>query len=452
MHSNKTRDILVASLTLFAMFLGAGNLIFPPYVGAQAGQGWLIACLGFLMTGVGLPLLGTLTIAKLDGDPNRLFENGWMWMGRALNMLILLAIGPLFAIPRTAATTCELSVLPFLSDSVNQQTVFIMVCSLFFIITYLLSVSESKVMDAIGGILAPVLVVFLIITIILSIVRPIGKPQASVVEGSIFYYGFSSGYQTMDGIGSLVMSGAIAALVAQRGYQKKEAKGILRICAVVAGLLLAMVYGGYTWIGASGSGALRGFTERTAMLSHASMLIGGHIGKIMLAAIIFFACITTASGLTVTFAQYFCRLFKNKLSYKVWVLICVGFSFFISLIGVEGIIKLSVPVLEIIYPLCIVVILLHQAERFIFSRSGFKGAVVASLLYCLILALGHFSATQSINEAILDFLPLGKDGFGYLLPSAMGFAIGSTLERFNKQQGQEQSPSSQTKGEGKALV
>lgn len=433
MHSKKSRDVLVASLTLFAMFLGAGNLIFPPFVGAQSGNGWLIACLGFLMTGVGLPLLGTLTIAKLDGNPDLLFEGAWPWMGTVLNMLILLAVGPLFAIPRTAATTCELSVLPFLSPAINPRTVFVIVCSLFFLATYLLSVSQGKVMDAIGGILSPILVVFLVVSIFLSIVHPIGKPQPSVVPSGLFYYGFSSGYQTMDGIGSLVMSGAIAALVAQRGYQKKESQSILRSCALIAGLLLAMVYGGYTWIGASGSGELRQFTERTAMLSHASSLLGGNAGKIMLAAIIFFACITTASGLTVTFAQYFCKLFKNKLSYKAWVLICVGFSFFISLIGVEGIIKLSVPLLEVVYPLCIVVILLHQLGIPSFSRSGFKGAIISGLIYCLILALGYFNATKHISATILAVLPLGTAGFGYLLPALIGLIAGFILDTLQKQ-------------------
>lgn len=432
MEKSKARDTVLAGLTLFAMFLGAGNVIFPPYVGAMTGQGWMLAALGFILTAAGLPLLGTLTIARLGGEPNKLCARAWPAMSIMLIILILVMIGPLFAIPRTAATTMEMSVLPFLPEKFNAGMVGAAVSAVFFVLTYLLSVSEKRVMDAIGGVLSPLLVLFLFVSIAISVLKPIGVPPANSVQGNLFYYGFSNGYQTMDGIGSLVMGGTIAVFISQRGYSEKEVRHLLPRAALIAVLLLGMVYIGYTWIGASAGESLRGLTKRTEMLSRASLMLSGRFGQILLALIIFFACLTTASGLTVTFAQYFSRLLRNRLSYKMLCALVVFSSFGISLIGVEGIISLSVPVLEVIYPLCIVLIVLNLADRHIKSDSAFRGAVVGTLCVCLLLALRSLPALKQQGDRILALLPFGKDGFGYVVPALVGFVIGSICDARSK--------------------
>lgn len=424
MGNRRLRDTVIAGLTLFAMFLGAGNVIFPPYVGVMAGEKWGIAALGFVLTAAGLPLLGTLTIVKLGGAPDKLCARVWPKMGMALNILILIMIGPLFAIPRTAATTTELSVLPFLPDGANVVMVSTLMSVVFFAITYALSVSESRVMDMIGGVLSPLLVLFLLLSIALSILRPIGSPDENLVQGSVFYYGFSSGYQTMDGIGSLVMSGTIAAFIAQRGYSSKEGHGMLWKAAVIAAVLLGSVYVGYAWIGASGSKSLQDLSSRTAMLSRASLMLSGRFGQLLLAFIIFFACLTTASGLTVTFAQYFNHLSRGKISYRLLCALVVAVSFGISLIGVEGIISLSGPVLEVIYPLCIVLIVLNLMGRRIKSDSAFRGAVAGTLLVCAVLAMRSIEPLKPLGDRLLAILPFGSSGFGYVVPALAGFVIG----------------------------
>ncbi len=246
-----------------------------------------------------------------------------------------------------------------------------------------------------------------------------------MVQGSVFYYGFSSGYQTMDGIGSLVMSGTIAAFISQRGYGRAEGHGILVRAAIIAAALLGSVYLGYTWIGASGSGTLRELSSRTAMLSRASLMLSGHFGRILLALVIFFACLTTSSGLTVTFAQYFSRLSRGKVSYRLLCAIVVAISFGISLVGVEGIISISGPVLEVIYPLCIVLIALNLLSKYIKSDGAFRGAVIGTLLVCAVLAARAIGPLKPLGDHILDLLPFGGSGFGYVVPAAVGFALGS---------------------------
>lgn len=418
------RDVTLAGFMLFAMFLGAGNVIFPPYVGMQTGSRWVLAALGFILTGAGLPLLGTLAVAKKGGDSNRLCDRAWPMLSKVLNILILFMIGPLFAIPRTAATTCEMSVVPFLPEGSNLKMVFVAVSAVFFILTYFLSMSGGKAMDAIGGVLSPMLIVFLFVTIVLSIVRPIGVPEESAITSGLFYHGVSSGYQTMDGIGSIVMGGAVASLLLDKGYSEREAKKMLPFSAVIAGVFLASVYGGYMWIGASGTSVLRAFTNRTAMLSHASFLIAGRHGQILLALIIFFACLTTSSGLVITFSDYFFSLLKGKISRRALTLFAIAVSFFISLIGVEGIISLSVPVLEVIYPLCIVLIILNLMGRAVPSDGAFRGALIGVMLLMPVLAMQYIPSLASLAQRVLNALPLGEHGFAYLPLAAAGFFMG----------------------------
>lgn len=424
MKKRQFLDVLIAGLALFAMFLGAGNIIFPPFVGVQAGSKWPLVGLGFLMTAAGLPLLGTLALAKLGGDSNRLCERAWPVMGKVLNTLIIIIIGPLFAIPRTAATTFELGLLPFLPENFPVKTVFFAVSAVFFLITWLLSQSEGKVLNAIGGVLAPILIVLLFASILLSILRPISTPSAPLLKEGFFYFGFSSGYQTMDGIGSLVMSGTIASLLFQKGYDKSQSRQLIAPIAFIAGLLLSAVYLGFLWIGASAGDTLSGIQGRTAMLSHAIGLLAGNYGRVLLAVIIFFACLTTSSGLVVTFANYFHRLLGGRVGYKTLVTLCTLISFALSLIGVEGIIRLSEPVLIVIYPICIVLVLLNLFSSRIRYDQAFRGALAGTMLVSLVLLLKLIPPVRPYAEAFISWLPLGSAGFGYLLPAVLGYAIG----------------------------
>lgn len=424
MSNKRTRDIVVSGLMLFAMFLGAGNVIFPPYVGAQTGSLWAWAAVGFLITGAGLPLLGTLAVSKAGGDSNRLCDKAWPGLSKFLNVLILLMIGPLFAIPRTAATTTEMSVLPFLPEGMDQKLVFTIVSALFFLITYFLTRSSAKGLDRMGSILSPLLVLFLFITIVISIVKPIGTPAPSVVQEGMFYYGVRSGYHTMDGLGSIVMGGAVAFYITEKGYSREQLKRMLPKSALIAGILLGTVYLGYIWIGASGSAQLAGNSDRTALLSQASLLLAGRLGQVLLALIIFFACLTTAAGLVITFSEYFADLCGRRVNVKQWTVISILFSFFISLIGVEGIISLSGPVLEIIYPLVVVLILLNLFTDAIRSHRAFKGALIGSMCTLPLYTLLQISPTRQLALDIMEHFPLGNLGFVYIPFALCGFVAG----------------------------
>lgn len=426
---HRRRDPLVAGFALFAMFLGAGNIIFPPYTGVQAGTQWLAAAGGFVLTGAGLPVLGAIAVSRVGGDNNQLYRRFSFTFGKVLSMLILIMIGPLFAIPRTAATTYEMSVLPFLPEGSSFSLLFAITSGVFFLLSFLLSVSEGKVLDTMGGILTPIMIVALVLLAALSVVRPMGSPVAGSIEGSAFYYGFTSGYQTMDGIGSMVVSASIAMLLAKKGYEGKEKNRALLIAALVAGLLLGAVYFAYTWIGASGSAFLHVFTDRTAMLTTAANHLAGVPGQMVLGVIIFFACLTTASGLTVTFSQYVSRLSRGRIRYTALVTFVSVFSFAVSLVGVERIVALAAPVLEIIYPICIVLILLNLMDRLIKSDAIFRGAMLGAIFFSLLVFLKVIPGAKETMAHIIGMIPLGELGFGYLTTSAAGAAIAYGLSR-----------------------
>ncbi|MDO5022764.1 MAG: branched-chain amino acid transport system II carrier protein [Eubacteriales bacterium] len=423
--SKKFKDVLAAALTLFTMFLGAGNIMFPPFVGVHAGNGWLVAALGFVIMGAGLPLMGSLAVAHAGGDSNNMFEGTWKWLALSFHIMVIVIIGPLFAIPRTAATMAEMSVLPFMPESINRDWVFFGASAVFFIITYLLSASESSVLDTIGGKISPVLVLFLLISVIISIVKPIGTPTPRDTSENLFYFGVSSGYQTMDGLASIVLSGAVGSLLLKKGYNEQESRKMLSFCAVFAGLMLGFVYIGYCWIGASTGDALTHLNTHTAVLSEVSYMLSGQIGKIMFALIILFACLTTSSGLVVTFAQYFEKLFKNRLSYKAWARIGVLISFLISLIGTKSIISISAPILEALYPLCVVLIVLNLLKNKIPSAAAFRGGIIAAGLFSILQLSCNIPFVGEFSKQIVAWLPLGKEGFGYVLPSLLGVFIGT---------------------------
>lgn len=435
--SKRLKDVLAAAFTLFTMFLGAGNIMFPPYVGVQAGQHWFAAALGFVLMGAGLPLMGSLAVADAGGDSNKMFNGAWEWMALAFHIIVIIIIGPLFAIPRAAATTVEMGVMSFIPNEANKDLIFFISSALFFIITYVLSASESSVLDTLGGKISPPLVVFLVISVVISIVKPIGEPTARETNKNLFYFGVSSGYQTMDGLASIVLSGAVGGLLLKKGYSEQESRKMLRFCALFAGFMLCFVYIGYCWIGASTGDALVHLRSHTQVLSEVSYMLSGQAGKILFVLIIFFACLTTASGLVVTFAQYFEKLFNYRLSYKTWVRFAVAISFLISLIGTKSIIAISGPILESLYPICVVLILLNLMKKIVRSREAFRGGIVASVLFAVLQLLFFLPLTSDFAGRIIAWLPLGKQGFGYIVPAAIGVFTGALYGR-SKKIGQEE--------------
>ncbi|QWC21976.1 branched-chain amino acid transport system II carrier protein [Bacillus haikouensis] len=422
--------VLTVGLMLFALFLGAGNMIFPPFLGQQAGDHVWTGIIGFLITGVGLPLMGVIAIAKSGGDLQTLANRVHPVFGLIFTIIMYLAIGPFFGIPRTGTVAYEIGIIPFLPEDAAKYGVSLLIYSvIFFALTAWLAMNPSKLVDRIGKVLTPSLLIILTVLVVKSIATPMGsfgEPHPAYQEGPLFK-GFIEGYLTMDTIAALVFGIVVINAIKDRGITNKSS--LTRI-TIIAGLIaaagLALVYLSLSYIGATSTDSIGALPNGGAILSAAADYLFGSLGAVILGLAITFACITTSVGLVSACAQYFSKIIP--VSYGKLVIILSAFSMLIANIGLTQLIAVSLPVLITIYPLAIVLIVLS------FMHNWFNGysmvyvfALVATGLISLIDGLKTAGVDVSAVTDSLNFLPFYAEGIGWLLPAAAGAVIGFVI-------------------------
>lgn len=366
------KNLLLLSFMLFSMFFGAGNLIFPPFVGQMAGQSMLLAMIGFLITAVGFPVLGIAVIARFNGL-NKLADKVHPKFSLIFTILIYLSIGPLLAIPRAATLPFEMAISPYITEWISPQLGLLIFSVLFFAMAWWLSANPTKLVDLLGKILTPILLILIFGVFVAGIINPLGQaqPAQGAYQNLALITGFLDGYQTMDALAAL--SFGIVVAVAVRSLKITNEKEIMKTSIYTgcfAGLILAIIYLMLAYLGASISttpfGANGAFT-----LTYIVTALFGQWGAILLAAIFFLACITTCVGLLTSCSEYFSTLTKN-VKYKHWLAILSIFAMLVSNVGLNQILSFSVPILSTIYPIALVIILLglfepyYHDNRFIF--------------------------------------------------------------------------------------
>ncbi|MGL4671673.1 MAG: branched-chain amino acid transport system II carrier protein [Cetobacterium sp.] len=411
---NKKKEILILGFALFSMFFGAGNLLFPPSVGLAVGEEWFQAGLGFFLTGIGLPLLGILAFTKvgsLDEFANKVSNKFNVFY----STILILVIGPLFAIPRTGSTTFEMGVLPLFPNS-NPTIIAVITSLIFFGITLFLVLNESSITDILGKFLTPVILLILSLITILGITGDLGTPVASTIDGNPLSFGFISGYQTMDALASVLFGVIIIRGLEGKGItDKNEQKSFLSNAGFIAAIGLGFIYLSLIYLGAQIS-SITGLTTAQTTLTLAQMTLG-NVGKVAFGVCVAAACLTTSVGLVALASEWFSKL--TKISYTKMAIGISIFSGVLSVAGLDYIISLSVPVLVILYPITIVLILLNIFE--IKNHITFKVVVAVTLAISIAEAL-------KIN---LDFIPLAKAGFPWIVPAILAF-IGSSFIKFEK--------------------
>ena len=422
--NRKTNDVIWVGLALFAMFFGAGNLIFPPFLGFLAGGKWSIALVGFLITGIGMPLMGIMASARAGGSVEYLAERVSPWFGRLLSLVIILAIGPLLAIPRTAATTFEMGVRP------NLPSVTPAISSLvFFGITLYFALNRKKVVDKIGKILTPFLLLTLALIILKGIFRPLGEAVGGTLTNA-FGSGFREGYQTMDTLASVVFAEIIIATMIFKGYRQiSDQVKMTSLAGVIAATGLGLVYGGLAYLGATAVSLFPGDVERTNLLIGIAQNLLGNGGKVALGLAVSLACLTTSIGLTATVGDYFSNLTWGKLRYKaVCVATCV-FSAVFATVGVTTIVRVAVPLLVTVYPIAIVLILLTMMGRLVKHRAIYAGAVAGAFSTSLFDALTSAGVPIEAMNRWISLIPFAKSGFPWILPALTGVVVGLILAK-----------------------
>ena len=406
-----TKDAIIIGFALFSMFFGAGNLIFPGYLGYQLGSQYFIGMLGFIITGVGLPLLAILACSKGDGTFEGIAEKISKKFAIIFTSVLFLSIGPLLAVPRTAATTFEVSINPFF-PAIPAWVVILA----YFIINIVLVLKRSSIIDTIGKFLTPALIIILVVLIIKGIFMPIGTISQNNDTG-VFAYSLLEGYQTMDALAALLFAAIITSSIKNKGYKGKEMSKVLLIGSLVAVIGLAFVYGGITYIGAQTSGLVSGDINKTSLLVLIAKNVLGSAGPILIGVAMALACLTTSIGLITAGADYFETITKGKLSYKFNVLAISIVSFTVALLGVDNIVVFSAPILNLLYPVSITIIVFALLHKHIKIKAGRLG-VYTSLVFSILLLI------PGLN---LNFLPLASIGFGWLLPTALAMIIGQLV-------------------------
>lgn len=416
--NKQTRDIITIGFALFAMFFGAGNLLLPPYIGIQIGNHVWITILAFGLTGILLPFLGILSVVKAGEKFEDLGAKIHPLLSPILGTAIMLCIGPLIAIPRTAATTYEVGVLPSFPDSGP-----IITSILFFVVTWLLTIRPSRVVDIIGNILTPLLLVLLFLLIIIGVVSPVDSyTESALSTGESFTLGFIEGYQTLDVLASVIFAGIIIAASKVKGYHSTRSKMQVVISAgVLSSLFLFIIYGGLIYLGATSGVADAGINRSELLMQISRSILGGY-GTLGISIAIALACLTTAVALVSAFGSFFSSLTKDKLSYTLLVTICCIASCVLSITGVDNIITFAYPILSFVYPIAITLVLYFVFfSSKVTNRKPYIYALLASTVIAFIYLLKSFSLISEGSLEVLNYIPLFEYELGWVVPSAILF-------------------------------
>ncbi|MET4560664.1 LIVCS family branched-chain amino acid:cation transporter [Lysinibacillus parviboronicapiens] len=430
------KENLAVGLLLFALFLGAGNIIFPPLLGQQAGEHITVAMIGFLITGVGLPLLAIVAVAKAGGDLQLLANRVNPVFGIIFTSIVYLAIGPFFAVPRTGSVSYEIGIAPFLSETAANHWAPLFITSvIFFALILYLAINPSKLVDRVGKILTPALLIVILLLAIKSFVTPMGESSLAVGKytTSPFTEGFIQGYLTMDVLSALVFG--IVILQALRGMgmsdTKKQVKTTI-FAGIVAAIGLAFVYISLGYIGNTSVDAIGVSDNGGIIIAKSADVLFGNLGSIILSITILLACISTAVGLLTANAQFFNKLFP-KISYRTFLIVFTIFSLAITNVGLSTIINTSLPVLLIIYPLAMVLMVLSLLDNF------FKGgqivyilALIPTFMVSLYDGLKLMKIEIVPYENFLNALPLYEQSLGWLVPAIVGAIVGFIIHKISK--------------------
>ena len=419
----KTKDILLTGFALFAMLFGAGNLIFPPMLGYETNSSWIPTMLAFTITGIGFPFLGILSVS-IVGNGIKDFANRVSPMFSTIFAIIsILAIGPMLAIPRTGATAYEIT---FLHNGMNNTIYKYIYLICYFGIVILFSLKANKVIERVGKILTPILLLLLFLIIVKGIffsglsIKPDIYPHA-------FKRGFLEGYQTMDTIASIAYAGIILKAIKNgRNLTQKQEFAFLIKAGLVAILSLALIYGGFALVGAKMHSVLVTNDKIELLVKTTSYLLGGY-GNLILAICVAGACLTTAIGLVATVGEFFSSITSFK--YEKIVVFTVIISFLLSILGVENIIRISVPILVFVYPVMISLIILNLFGKYIKNDYIYKGVVLFTGIIGLIESLASIGITNTYTNSVLEILPFSDYGLTWLFPGLIGYILFSLIFR-----------------------
>lgn len=444
-HLSLKQRMLVAA-TLFGMFFGAGNLIFPVHLGQLAGRNLIPATAGFILTAVGIPILGVAAIGNTHSDGLQdLASRVGKRYGCFFTCLLYLTIGPCFAIPRCATTSFTTGIAPMLGDACSGRMTLFLFSAVFFSLVLFFSLRPGNITLWIGKIINPLFLFFLGILIVSALLHPGAPvsstlPDASYQSGALFH-ALSEGYGTMDAIAGLAFGIVVVNVIRQMGVQDDAAiAGEVLHSGILAGILMTFIYMLTILMGAQSLGLFTPSDNGGIALFQIASHYLGQAGILILAVTITFACLKTSIGLVTSCAETFEKMFPRRLSYHAWAVLFTVFSFLISNVGLSTIIRYSVPVLMLIYPPAIALILLalfgkhfdHNHKVYLWVTVCTWAASLFDFFKALPEELQILLHLDTAVELAERFLPLFSLNLGWVLPAVLGLLIGLLCQKHQK--------------------
>ncbi|WP_094751970.1 branched-chain amino acid transport system II carrier protein [Psychromonas sp. CD1] len=415
-----TFDIIGLGFMSFAFFLGAGNLIFPPLAGSLAGENTLLAILGFLVTAVGLPLLTLIAVAKAGGGLTVMAKYLPGKIATLFALIIFVIIGPSFATPRTALVAFEIGIRPFIMNETSMHLAIFSV--LFFTIVAGLSISTGKLLDMIGKVITPLLIVLLIILATAVVLHPladIGAASAGYVD-TPFITGILEGYNTMDTLGALVFGMLIINVIKSKGITSRAVQyKYLIISGLMTAVGLTFVYASLFYLGATSHSVAININNGGEIISLYVQALFGISGQYLLSLVVGLACLTTAVGLVSALSDFLVELKPNWNRKFLVILNCILCAF-VTNVGLSQLIQLSIPVLYTVYPVAIALVALTYAKDKLANKPlSYSFVLGTSLVFGLLDGI----KVTGINIDILSFIPLFDENMEWFLPSILALLI-----------------------------
>lgn len=419
-----TKDMLVLGMMVFALFLGAGNIIFPPMAGYHSGTDWFSASLGFIVTGVVLPFLTLITVA-VKGRGERLSVDLPRWVSVTFWVALYLILGSTFAMPRVTNTAYELGFLPlgFVEKSTASHLIFAFV---FNFVSMFFMLKQGTMISAIGKFMTPALL-FLLVAVGIAVVRtplsPINEPINQYVDFA-FFSGIVDGYQTMDVLSAMAFGGIVARALASRGITSPQDVVVITIKAgLIAVGLLAALYICLFYLGATSDAVSQTATNGGQIFSRYVDALYGALGTWLMCGIVLLASMTTFVGVTSACADFFAT-FNPRLDYRFWVVVSTLLTTIVSTFGLDTLLRVTIPVLLLIYPTTVALVFLQFVRRKMRNPRFTYGFTVAVLVVMSAFdTLNNIGLLSENVLAVLHRMPLFKEGIGWLLPGVIAFII-----------------------------
>lgn len=429
MNELRKKDIFVISLTIFSLFFGAGNLIFPPMIGKEAGENLFTTMLFFMITAIILPILSLVSVSRFDGIKN-LADKADKNFSMIFTIITSLAVGPLLAMPRTGVVPFEIGIAPYLPLSISKSIGLLIFTVFFFFISFILSLNPGRLSQILGKITSRILIVLIFLLFIGGIVKPMGKYGTPVEKYMKFYgiQGILEGYLTLDVMAGLTYGLVVANIIKSYNIKEENRKKITVKTGIIAGLALFIIYSMLAHIGATSVGIFPHTTNGAEILTAVTRYFYGDFSVVLITLIFMLSCLSVSIGLTTALSQYFTSVVPG-ISYRWWAAIWTVFSLILANMGLNNIMAYSIPLLMATYPASIVLTLLGLIDNRIGgSRLVYRMTIYSTVIISIINTLDKMGKKIPVITGLVKRLPLYNLNLGWICVALVFFFMGIILK------------------------